>query len=748
MFNLIPSLHSIEATEQDVIAIYRSISAATAAPPGMKDIPSDGFICAIREDAGVTVYLALLESASKKSFIYTPLEEFQGDDFYEEVLAEALGFMEALGFKMENIGLNYSRALREVIVRTIRVVHAPKDGRKSFQGKDSAARRGSDVIPARRITEEPGGEGPGHGKGEISGLDAGKALDEIRAAETVEGLRLAREKAEAERSARERQLAEKAAAEQRAAEEEEAARLAREKAETERIEQERQLAEKAAAEQRAAEQEEAARLAREKAETERVERERLLAEKALAGKRAAEQAETARLLHEKADAERVERERLLEEKAVVEQRAAEQAQEARLALIKLEEERVERERFLAEKAEVEQREAELLETARLALEKAEAERVESERLLAGSLSAEKAAADNAEKLARTLEEAEFERAEAEKLLIEKALAEQRAVDQIEAARSAWEKAEVERVESEQLLAMKIAVEKLAEETAGESRLALESAGLVRAEREKVLAEKIAAEQSALEQIQLARGAWEKAEAERIESERLKVEKGDAEIVTPGEADAALIALQQAAMEQSEQKSRPVEIDDTVKPIQEPAKSEINRTTIAAPLAAPGGDTRDSSPFLNPFQLEPGVSFVIDKSLTCIELDQGDIFKELYSSSNMARVTMEDYPAQNCTAFLCVVDKNGVFSISVAFLLTESMKVLVYRPDRQPETFDECDGIIREGIGFIETVGLIMDRVEMGEKEELAKTMRALPALRRIVCTREADPCNSVRVSDE
>src|ERR1700674_6006845 len=169
MFNLDPSLHVIEATEQDVIAIYRSTSAAVAAPPGMKDIPSDGFICAIREDAGVTVYLVLLESASKKSFIYTLQEESQEDDSYEEMLAEALGFMEALGFKMASINLNYSRALREVIVRTIRIIHAPKDGRKPVQAKDSTARQGSEVIHAKRIMEKPGDDGPGHGKGEISG---------------------------------------------------------------------------------------------------------------------------------------------------------------------------------------------------------------------------------------------------------------------------------------------------------------------------------------------------------------------------------------------------------------------------------------------------------------------------------------------------------------------------------------------------------------------------------------------------
>jgi hypothetical protein len=185
----------------------------------------------------------------------------------------------------------------------------------------------------------------------------------------------------------------------------------------------------------------------------------------------------------------------------------------------------------------------------------------------------------------------------------------------------------------------------------------------------------------------------------------------------------------------------LETGDAVKPMLETAEQEqeVTPPTTVTPLSAPGGEARESSPFLNPFQLEPGITFAIDKSLACIEMGQEDVIRELYASSNMARMTMDDFPAQNCSAFLCVVETNGNFSLSVAFLLSESMRVLVYRPDKQPETFDDCDGIIREGIGFIETVGLIMDRIEMDGKKDLEKTMRALPALRRILCPRDASP---------
>jgi hypothetical protein len=99
---------------------------------------------------------------------------------------------------------------------------------------------------------------------------------------------------------------------------------------------------------------------------------------------------------------------------------------------------------------------------------------------------------------------------------------------------------------------------------------------------------------------------------------------------------------------------------------------------------------------------------------------------------MARVTMENFPAQNCTAFLCIIENSGTFAVYVSFMLAENGKVLFYLPDKQPESMEECDDIVREGIGFIETVGLIMDRVDLGAEGQ-EKVFDRMPVLRRIIC---------------
>ena len=228
-----------------------------------------------------------------------------------------------------------------------------------------------------------------------------EAVNKLHAEETAkaEAVKFAKEKAEADRLAKEKAEKEKAEAE----------RLAKEKAEKEKAEAERLAKEKAEKEKAEAE-----RLAKEKADKEKAEAERLAKEKA-----EKEKAEAERLAKEKAEKEKAEAERLAKEKAEKEKAEAE-----RLAKEKAEKEKAEADRLAKEKAEKEKAEAE-----RLAKEKAEKEKAEAERLAKEKADKEKAEADRLAK-----EKAEKEKAEADRLAKEKA----------EADRLAKEKAEKEK----------------------------------------------------------------------------------------------------------------------------------------------------------------------------------------------------------------------------------------------------------------------------------------------------------------
>ena len=71
-------------------------------------------------------------------------------------------------------------------------------------------------------------------------------------------------------------------------------------------------------------------------------------------------------------------------------------------------------------------------------------------------------------------------------------------------------------------------------------------------------------------------------------------------------------------------------------------------------------------------------------------------------------------------------------VFVPFLLSESGKVLVYVPERQPENPDELAGITRDAVQFIEAVGFIMDRVTLeGNNQARANIIKKVPVLSRV-----------------
>jgi hypothetical protein len=80
--------------------------------------------------------------------------------------------------------------------------------------------------------------------------------------------------------------------------------------------------------------------------------------------------------------------------------------------------------------------------------------------------------------------------------------------------------------------------------------------------------------------------------------------------------------------------------------------------------------------------------------------------------NFARITPDGKFPENSSAYICAIAKNDEMRVFVPFLLTESHKVLVYVPERQPESSDEMDAIINGAIQFTETVGFVMELVRL------------------------------------
>lgn len=225
--------------------------------------------------------------------------------------------------------------------------------------------------------------------------DAAKKA-EAEAAAKAAAAKLAVEKAEADRLAKDKAAAEKA----------EADRLAKEKAATDKAEADRLAKEKAEADKTqsaklAAEKAEADRLAKDKAaadkaEVDRLAKEKTDADKTQSAKLAVEKAEADRLAKEKAATEKAEADRLAKEKV-----NSEKDQKDKEAKAKVEADRVVKEKAVAEKAEAdrlakEKANSEKDQKDKEAKEKAEADRIAKQKAISEKQQAEKAAKEKAE----------------------------------------------------------------------------------------------------------------------------------------------------------------------------------------------------------------------------------------------------------------------------------------------------------------------------------------------------------------
>lgn len=647
MFTLDNSLHFIEVAEPDVAAVYRSTSRVTLAPAGLKPLTCEAFACVVTVDKPVRVYAALLLVNSRKALVYNPSKQPTDNGSCSETVREALDFLEAMGFKMESVNLNYSKALREVIVRDIPLFRPP--GAAAAMKKTLKEKTAHSLIHPDDLAAV---------KPEIAPPPAIAPLTPSIDVTTEE---LAALKAEAKRLASEKTAAEKAAADEIAAIRAELESLSAEKRAAKDAEQERLKAEKEAAEALSALKAEADALAAEKTALEKAATEELAALKS----------EMERLHAEKTEAEKAGENRLAEEKS-----AAEQGTAAALSAIKAELKSVEEEKTAAKKAADEE----------LATLRAELER----------LSAKKCA---------------DEKAEQELLAAEKAATETLAAIKAEAERLAAEKAEEEKAAAAALAALKAQAEQLAAEKTALEKTAAEELAAVKADLEKLTAEKKRIEEKGDAENGAAKTlAGLKAQAERLVAEKTEVEK----------AAAAELAALKAKMERMAAE-----------------KSADDRTSKdwLAQEPPPFGSSAANEDLFDPFYvaahaMDSPQTFHQDNSLQFIEFAREEEVIKLYQSINTSTLNMAGHPPQSGSAYICVVNKDGAGRVYVALLLMTSKKALVYAPEKEMETSSSLEKTIQDAIYFAETVGFMMEPVELGEGERRSQLLGKIPVLRK------------------
>jgi hypothetical protein len=124
MLALDSTIGCIEASEPDILDMYRSAPLMTTLVTGSRPESCEAYVCAIRKKARVQIYVALVAD-NKRIFVYTTSGEPDAEREYHHTLQEALSFARSMGFVPERMDLNYSPALREVVVRSIKILRPP-----------------------------------------------------------------------------------------------------------------------------------------------------------------------------------------------------------------------------------------------------------------------------------------------------------------------------------------------------------------------------------------------------------------------------------------------------------------------------------------------------------------------------------------------------------------------------------------------------------------------------------------------
>jgi len=131
-------LHFIEADVQDVAAMYRSNSSIMLDIGGRPRQPCEAFICVTNDGDSTSVYVALSLLHSKSFVIFVPKKQPHDKGTSDLIIKEAHDFVKEFGFDMQSINLNYSKALKEVVLNDLRVVRSGTSGKKPSVRKGAA----------------------------------------------------------------------------------------------------------------------------------------------------------------------------------------------------------------------------------------------------------------------------------------------------------------------------------------------------------------------------------------------------------------------------------------------------------------------------------------------------------------------------------------------------------------------------------------------------------------------------------
>lgn len=103
MFAIDERLKGLPVLREQVVALYESLNLPHLAVPGRSAGPAKGFILGLRGPSGFAVFVYLFLPETTECAVYAPSNRSVPPDRYQSEESEALGFVESMGFIMDNL---------------------------------------------------------------------------------------------------------------------------------------------------------------------------------------------------------------------------------------------------------------------------------------------------------------------------------------------------------------------------------------------------------------------------------------------------------------------------------------------------------------------------------------------------------------------------------------------------------------------------------------------------------------------
>jgi hypothetical protein len=148
LFSLDPRIRGIPAHREQVLSFFQSINQPHVVIPGKQAGPAQAYIVGLRSQAGLNSLVYLYLAESNDCAVYTSNQRNVGPEQLSALESEALGFVESMGFMMDNMNFtDISQEDQEELMRTLPV----------FMRDPSAMKPATPAATSRPVEKAPSG---------------------------------------------------------------------------------------------------------------------------------------------------------------------------------------------------------------------------------------------------------------------------------------------------------------------------------------------------------------------------------------------------------------------------------------------------------------------------------------------------------------------------------------------------------------------------------------------------------------